>query len=192
MRFRIRLFQTKFLLCVSLFSAAAFSIAEEKSGYDLLLEMAIPKPHEVELARKGVAEASIEKAWERPCPYKALEAEDGSAEGDKLYYSCQRWNDCIEVGGSASVFTEAFFRNHKKKSGEIVIPWELMRDGSAFGMNESNFETTKGQLYRYALKFAEENWRLFEGRAPLEASDLVEKKFWQWCSIQPLSIWEDE
>ena len=67
-----------------------------------------------------------------------------------------------------------------------------MRDGSAFGMDESNFETTKGQLYRYALKFAEENWRLFEGRAPLEASDLVEKKFWQWCSIQPLSIWEDE
>lgn len=192
MHFRIRLFHVKLLLCVSLLSASSIAIAEEKFRYDLLLEMAIPKPHEIELARKGVAETRIEKAWERPCPYEELEAEDGSAEGDQLYQRCQRWNDCKQVGGSASVFSEAFFKNHQFKSGEIVIPWELMRDGSAFGMDESNFETTKGQLYRYALKFAEENWRLFEGRAPLEASDLVEKKFWQWCSIQPLSIWEDE
>lgn len=189
MSFRSFPFSMNLLLCVSLLSVASISIAEEKSGYDLLLEMAIPKPHEVELARKGVAEASIEKAWERPCPYVALEAEDGSAEGDQLYYRCQRWNNCKEVGGSASVFTEAFFRNHKKKLG---IPWELMRDGSAFGKDASNFEDAKGHLYQYALKFSEDNWRLFEGRIPLEASDLAEQKFWQWCSIQPLSIWENE
>jgi hypothetical protein len=192
MCFRIILFHVKILLCVSLLSATAIAIAEEKTGYDLLLEMAIPKPHEVELARKGVAEASIEKAWERPCPYDELEAEDGSAEGDQLYYRCQRWNDCKMVGDSASLFSEAFFKNHQKKSGETIIPWEWMRDGRAFGKDESNFEYAKGHLLRYALKFAEANWRLYEGRDPFKATELTDQKFWQWCSVQPLSIWEDE
>lgn len=71
MRFRIRLFQAKILLCVSLLSAASISIAEEKSGYDLLLEM-FPEPYEIELARKGIAETNIDKAWERACPYREL------------------------------------------------------------------------------------------------------------------------
>ncbi len=62
-------------------------------------------------------------------------------------------------------------------------------DGSIYA---SDFEDAKGHLYQYALKFSEDNWRLFEGRIPLEASDLAEQKFWQWCSIQPLSIWENE
>lgn len=58
MSFRSFPFSMNLLLWVSLLSVASISIAEEKSGYDLLLEMAIPKPHEVDLARKGVAEAS--------------------------------------------------------------------------------------------------------------------------------------
>jgi hypothetical protein len=189
MRFRIRLFQAKLILCVSLFSATAISNAEEKTGYDLLLEMAIPKPHEVELARKGVAENRIGKAWERPCPYREL---TGTAEAeDEFFFRCQRWNDCVSAGGSASIYSQAFFQNHQRQLKD-QMPWEYYRDGSIFLLESSDFERVNGHLRQYALKFAEDNWRLFEGRVPLEASDLVEQKFWQWCSAEPLTLWQAE
>ena len=188
MRFRTRLFQTKILLCVSLLSAASISIAEEKTGYDLLLEM-LPKPHEIELARKGIAETNIDKPWERACPYSEL---SGTAEAeDEYFFRCQRWNDCVSAGASASIYSEAFFQNHQRQPKD-QMPWEYFRDGSMFLLEPSDFETVSGHLRQYALKSAEENWRLFEGRDAATASDMVETKFWQWCSIQPLSLWENE
>lgn len=189
MRFNIRWFHAQFLLCFSLLSVTSISIAAEKTGYELLLEMAIPKPYEIELARKGTAETNIDKAWERPCPYEDL---TGTAEDeDGFFYRCRRWNNCVLIGGSASVFTQAFFQNHQRKP-EDQLPWELFRDGSGFLLNPSDFEGATGHLIQYALKFAEDNWRLFEGRDADEASDMVEEKFWQWCSAEPLTLWKTE
>ncbi|VEF27255.1 Uncharacterised protein [Shewanella baltica] len=185
MRFRIRLFQTKFLLCVSLLSAASISIAEEKSGYDLLLEM-FPKPYEIELARKGIAETNIDKAWERACPYREL---TGTTEAeDEYFFRCKRWDECVSAGSSASVYTEGFFRN-QQLDPNAQVPWELYRDVLLEG---ADLERVTGHLRQYALKSAEENWRLFEGRDAAAASDLVEKKFWQWCSAEPLTLWKAE
>ncbi|MCH1921131.1 hypothetical protein L9G15_17045 [Shewanella sp. A3A] len=49
-----------------------------------------------------------------------------------------------------------------------------------------------GHTYNYALKFAEKNWRLFEGRSATEADKLVKKQYWQWCAAEPLSIWKSK
>ncbi len=188
----------KLLLCASLLAMAPTAMAEEK-GFNLalLMEMAIPKPHELELARKRLAESNIEKAWERPCPYYVLDDEyikkynKYSPESKEYYYRCERWETCKIQGGSTSIYTEGFYRNHQAESkGKAFFPWETMRNGQAFLLDESSFEYAEGHLRRYGLKFAEENWRLFEGRSNHEASDMVEQKFWQWCSVQPLSLWE--
>ncbi len=182
-----RVFQAQFLLCLSLLSPTSIAIAKEKSAYDLLMERAISKPHEVELARKGIAETSIDRAWERPCPYRELR---GTEEEEKEFlYHCERWNDCVSTGGAASIFTQAFFQNHQRQPDDQV-PWEPYRDGRIFLLNPSDFENATGHLIQHALKFAEDNWRLFEGRDAREASDMVEDKFWQWCSAEPLSIWK--
>ncbi|TDW56279.1 hypothetical protein [Oceanimonas baumannii] len=179
---------TRVALGMFLLGATFTLMAEEKSGYDLLLEMT-PKPHEIELARKGVAEANIDKPWERACPYREL---TGTAEAeDEYFFRCQRWDDCVSAGASASIYSEAFFQNHQRQP-EDQMSWESYRDGSIFLLEPSDFERVTGHLRQYALKSAEENWRLFEGRDAAEASDLVEKKFWQWCSAEPLTLWEAE
>jgi hypothetical protein len=56
----------------------------------------------------------------------------------------------------------------------------------------ADLERVTGHLKQHAVKFAEANWRLFEGRDAAAASDMVETKFWQWCSIQTLSLLENE
>lgn len=80
--------------------------------------MAIPKPHEIEPARKGVAEANIEKAWDRPCPYGELETKNDSAEGDRLYYRCQRWRKFNEP--PMVKFAECMF---VKKAYRLLESW---------------------------------------------------------------------
>ncbi|MCH1926560.1 hypothetical protein L9G74_17215 [Shewanella sp. C32] len=187
MQLNRRVFLAQLLLCFSLLSIASTAIAKEKSAYDLLMERAISKPHEVELARKGIAETSIDRAWERPCPYRELR---GTEEEEKEFlYHCERWDDCVSVSAQASVFTQAFFQNHQRQPDDQV-PWKLYKDGSIFLLNPSDFKWADGHLRQHALKFAEDNWRLFEGRDAHEASDMVEDKFWQWCSAEPLTLWK--
>ncbi|MGI2214409.1 hypothetical protein [Shewanella oncorhynchi] len=53
-----------------------------------------PKQHEVEFARKSVAETSIDNAWERPCPYNSsrlLTEGSGDFDVDKAPLRCRRW-----------------------------------------------------------------------------------------------------
>lgn len=166
-------------------------MAKQLAGLDKLMAMALSTPQELELARQGVAEAQIEKAWDRPCPYEQLER---NQQGPQTLYRCERWDDCVEVSAETSLFTEAFYRNHQSQPGDTIIPWEMMRDGRAFLLDASDLDEAyaKGHLLRHALKFADENWRLFEGRDPAKASELVEDKFWRWCSVEPLSIWQNQ
>ncbi|AXQ16572.1 hypothetical protein AYI72_20745 [Shewanella algae] len=89
------------------------------------------------------------------------------------------------------MYSEALFQNHQRQPKDQV-PWESYRDGSIFLLEPSDFERVTGYLRQYALKSAEENWRLFEERDAAAASDLVEKKFWQWCSAEPLTLWKAE
>ena len=56
----------------------------------------------------------------------------------------------------------------------------------------ADLERVTGHLKQHAVKFAEANWRLFEGRDAATASDMVETKFWQWCSAEPLTLWKAE
>ena len=192
MRFRIMLSHVKLLLCISLLSATPTSIAEEKVLTVQSILANAPKPHEVEFARKSVAETSIENAWERPCPYNSsrlLFDDSGDIDLDEIHLRCRRWQDCKTMGASASQFTEGFFKHHK--TGE-EIPQQWKKDGEDLAKNDAEFGGGSGHSYNYALKFAEENWRLFEGRSASEADKLVKKQFWQWCAVEPLSIWKSK
>ncbi|MGI2259241.1 hypothetical protein [Shewanella sp. GXUN23E] len=179
-------------LAVFLLGTAAVSVADEggaaKSGLDWLMDM-YPKPHEIELARQGLAEAKIEKPWERSCPYREL---SGTAEQeDEFFYRCKRWDDCTSISGVASIYSEAYFQNHQREPQQQV-PWELFRDGSIFLLEAHDFEGITGHLRQHALKSAGDTWQFFEGRAPVEASDMVEATYWQWCSAEPLTLWKAE
>ncbi len=176
-------------LCMFLIGTPSILMANESGEPAQLLMDRFPKPHEIEFARQGVAEANIDKPWETACPYREL---TGTAEvEDEFFFRCQRWDDCVSAGGSASIYSEAFFQNHQRQPKDQV-PWESYRDGSIFLLEPSDFERVTGHLRQYALKSAEENWRLFEGLDAAAASDLVEKKFWQWCSAEPLTLWKAE
>lgn len=192
MRFRIMLSHVKLLLCISLLGATPTSIAEEKAVTVQSILANAPKPHEVEFARKGVAETSIENAWERPCPYNSsrlLFDDSGDIDLDEIHLRCRRWQDCKTEGANASRFTEGFFKHHK--TGE-KIPQQWKDDGEDLAKNDAEFGGGSGHSYNYALKFAEKNWRLFEGRSAGEADKLVKKQFWQWCAVEPLSIWKSK
>ncbi|MBN7796964.1 hypothetical protein [Parahaliea mediterranea] len=180
---------TRVALGMFLLWSTSILIASESGDPAQLLMGSFPTPHEIELARQGLAETKIDKPWERACPYREL---TGTAEAeDEYFFRCQRWDDCVSAGGSSSIYSEAFFQNHQRQPKD-QMPWESYRDGSIFFLEPSDFERITGYLRQYALKSAEENWRLFEGRDAAEASDLVEKKFWQWCSAEPLTLWEAE
>jgi hypothetical protein len=177
------------MLGMFLLGTTSILMADENGEPAKLLMDRFPKPHEIELARKGMAEANIDRPWDRACPYREL---TGTAEAeDEFFFRCQRWDDCVSAGGSASIYSEAFFQNHQQPPKDQK-PWESYRNGSIFLLEPSDFERVTGHLRQYALKFAEENWRLFEGRDASEASDLVEKRFWQWCSAEPLTLWKAE
>ncbi|MCH1926574.1 hypothetical protein L9G74_17285 [Shewanella sp. C32] len=184
MQLNRRVFLAQLLLCFSLLSIASTAIAKEKSAYDLLMERAISKPHEVELARKGIAETSIDRAWERPCPYRELR---GTEEEEKEFlYHCERWNDCVSTGGAASIFTEGYYKNQQLPP-DAQVPWTFYQN---LFLDGEDLASATGHLKQHALKFAEDNWRLFEGRDAHETSDMVEDKFWQWCSAEPLTLWK--
>ncbi|WP_335923410.1 hypothetical protein [Shewanella chilikensis] len=179
----------RLMLGMFLLGTTSILMADENGEPAKLLMDRFPKPHEIELARKGMAEANIDRPWDRACPYREL---TGTAEAeDEFFFRCQRWDDCVSAGGSASIYSEAFFQNHQQPPKDQK-PWESYRNGSIFLLEPSDFERVTGHLRQYALKFAEENWRLFEERDASEASDLVEKKFWQWCSAEPLTLWKAE
>ncbi|MCK7631928.1 hypothetical protein M0D73_18980, partial [Shewanella putrefaciens] len=97
MSFRLFPFSMNLLFCVSLLGATPTSIAEEKVLTVQNILANAPKPHEVEFARKGVAETSIENAWERPCPYNSsrlLFDDSGDIDLDEIHLRCRRWQDC--------------------------------------------------------------------------------------------------
>jgi hypothetical protein len=190
--FRINILLCAALLCAALLCVAPASMAEEKAVTVQSILANAPKPHEVEFARKGVAETSIEAAWERPCPYNSsslLFGDSGDFDSDELPLRCRRWRDCKTMGASASQFTEGFFKHHK--TGQ-KIPQKWIQDGQDLAKNDAEFGGGSGHSYNYALKFAEENWQLFKGRNASEANQLVKKKFWQWCAVEPLSIWKSK
>lgn len=183
-------FRLKFLLFVLLLIIAPTSMAEEKTLTVQSILANAPTSEEVEFARQGVAEASIENAWERPCPYSSsrLLGRDDLDE-DEALLRCRRWRDCKTMGTDAGRFTEGFFNHHK--TGQPIPP-QWAQYGEELAKNDAEFGGGLGHSYLYALKFAEENWRLFEGRSPSEADKLVKKRFWQWCSSEPLSIWKSK
>ncbi|AZQ09394.1 hypothetical protein STH12_00242 [Shewanella khirikhana] len=177
---------------ILLLLAQSTSMADEGKALLGAMMDTLPKANELELARKRMAETHIERPWdifETSCPYKELSGTE--EEEEEFFYRCQRWNDCAAAGGSASIYAEAFFQNHQRAPKDQV-PWESYRDGSMFLLEAADFERVTGHLRQHALKSAEENWRLFEGRDATEASDLVEKSFWQWCSAEPLALWKAE
>ncbi len=181
-----------FVLAVFLLGTTVHSKADEgKALLDAMMDT-LPKANELELARKRMAETHIERPWdifETSCPYKELSGTE--EEEEEFFYRCKRWDDCAAAGGSASIYAEAFFQNHQRAPKDQV-PWESYRDGSMFLLEAADFERVTGHLRQHALNSADENWRLFEGRDAAEASDLVEKNFWQWCSAEPLALWKAE
>lgn len=192
MSFRLFPFSMNLLFCVLLLGATPTSIAEEKVLTVQSILANAPKPDEVEFARQGVAETSIENAWERPCPYNSsrlLTEGSGDFDVDEAPLRCRRWQDCKTAGADASRFTEGFFKHHKTGKD---IPQQWQQDGEDLAKNDAEFGGGLGHSYNHALKFAEKNWRLFEGRSASEADKLVKKQFWQWCTVEPLSIWKSK
>lgn len=146
-----------------LLGATPTSIAEEKVLTVQNILANAPKPHEVEFARKGVAETSIENAWERPCPYNSsrlLFDDSGDIDLDEIHLRCRRWQDCKTMGASASQFTEGFFKHHK--TGE-KIPQQWKDDGEDLAKNDAEFGGGSGHSYNHALKFAEKTGACLKG-----------------------------
>ncbi|MCH1926559.1 hypothetical protein L9G74_17210 [Shewanella sp. C32] len=183
-------FRLNFSLLVLLLITVPTSMAQEKTPTLQSILANATTAEEAEFARQGVAETSIENAWERPCPYNSsrLWGQNG-VDQDEVLLRCSRWRDCKTAADDASRFTEGFFEHHQ--TGQQIPP-EWAQDGEDLAQNDAEFGGGLGHTYNYALKFAEKNWRLFEGRSATEADMLVKKQYWQWCAAEPLSIWKSK